>query len=60
MRMREHNRAQAADINRRWRPVAQSEFLEALKQTAIQQELLALIIDEEFGSRDSTGRAQEV
>ena len=32
MRVREHNRVQAADIDGRWRPVAQSEFLEALKQ----------------------------
>src|SRR5690349_16556048 len=59
MRMREDDRIEHLGIERKLVPVAQPEFLQALKETAIDQDAPALGTDQKAAAGDGPGATQK-
>ena len=59
MRVREDNRPDGAGLDRERRPVLQTQRFEALKQSAIDKQIVLLVLEQEFRAGHRAGAAQE-
>jgi hypothetical protein len=53
--MGEQHSANVAWQHRQWLPVAQAQLLEALKQAAVDEQTLPIVLDQVFGAGDGLG-----
>ncbi len=59
MRVRQHNGIDGRRVYRQFRPVLQTQLLQTLKQSAINQHMLVVAGDQVLGAGNGTGRAEE-
>jgi hypothetical protein len=59
MRVGEHDRVERRGVDQERLPVAQTQFLESLEKTAIDQDTAAARADQEAAAGDSAGGAQK-
>ena len=57
MRVRQQHRVDRPWIDRKWRPIAQTQRLETLEQAAIDKDPMALVFKQIFGACDRSDRA---